>query len=79
MRHKIIRRSINFRSELRSTITMKIIDSKVKYLKVPEQPEQAEPSEEEAADYVMPEPEIPSTSEDDFQVDTHLASDRMPD
>ena len=57
----------------------KIIDSKVKYLKVPEQPEQAEPSEEEAPDYVMPEPEIPSSSEDDFQVDTHLASDRMPD
>ena len=57
----------------------KIIDSKVKYLKVPEQPEQAEPSEEQAPDYVLPEPGMPSSSDDDFQVDTHLASDRMPD
>ena len=47
--------------------------------KVPEQPEQAEPSEELAPAYVLPEPGMPSSSDDYFQVDTHLASDRMPD
>ena len=34
---------------------------------------------EQAPDYVLPEPGMPSSSDDDFQVDTHLASDRMPD
>ena len=32
-----------------------------------------------APDFVLPEAGMPSSSEDDFQVHTHLASDRMPD
>ena len=37
------------------------------------------PAPPAATDFVLPEPGMPSSSEDDFQVHTHLASDRMPD
>ena len=53
----------------------KTIDSKVQYLKAKETREE-EPA---ATDFVIPEAGMPSSSEDDFQVHTHLASDRMPD
>ena len=56
----------------------KTTDSKVQYLKEkePQEEEQAPPP---APDFVLPEPGIPSSSDEDFQVHTHLASDRMPD
>ena len=58
----------------------KTIDSKVQYLKEKETlEEQPAPAPPAATDFVLPEPGMPSSSEDDFQVHTHLASDRMPD
>ena len=59
----------------------KTIDSKIQYLKEKETREE-EPAPlpaAQATDFVLPEPEVPSSSEDDFQVHTHLASDRRPD
>ena len=55
----------------------KKIDSKVQYLKEKE-PREEEPAPAPAPDFVLPEPGMPSSSEDDFQVHTHLASDRCP-
>ena len=58
----------------------KKIDSKVQYLKEKEtREEQPAPAPPAATDFVLPEPGMPSSSEDDFQVHPHLASDRMPD
>ena len=60
----------------------KTIDSKVQYLKEKETREEEPapaPPPHTATDFVLPEPGMPSSSEDDFQVHTHLASDRMPD
>ena len=54
----------------------KTIDSKVKYLKDKEPQEQALAPEPEL---VVPEAVLPSSSDDDFQVHTHVAADRMPD
>ena len=54
----------------------KTLDSKVQYLK------EKEPMEEEPAPaptFVLPEPGMPSSSEDDLQVHTHHALDRMSD
>ena len=56
----------------------KTIDSKVQYLQEKKTREE-EPAPALARDFVLPEPGMPSSSEDDFQVRTHLASDRMPD
>ena len=58
----------------------KTIDSKVQYLKEKETREE-EPAQAAAAatDFVLPEAGMPSSSDDDLQVHTHLASDRMPD
>ena len=60
----------------------KTIDSKVQYLK--EKETRAEqpappPPPPAAPEFVLPDAEMPSSSEDDFQVHTHLESDRMPD
>ena len=53
----------------------KTVDSKVQFLKEKEPQEQAP-----ATDFVLPEPDVlPSSSNDDFQVHTHVASDRMSD
>ena len=56
----------------------KTIDSKVQYLKENE-PQEEEQAPAPAPDFVLPEAGMPSSSEDDFQVHRHLASDRMPD
>ena len=52
----------------------KTIDSKVKYLKAAEPQEQAP-----APELLVPEAVLPSSSNDDFQVHTHAAADRMPE
>ena len=52
----------------------KTVDSKVQNLKEKEPQEQAP-----APSLMVPEAEVPSSSDDDFQVHTHVASDRMPD
>ena len=52
----------------------KTIDSKFQYLKEKEPEEQAPPPE-----LVLPEAVVHSSSDDDFQVHTHVASDRVPD
>ena len=58
----------------------KTIDSKVQYLKAKEtREEEPAPAPPAATDFVIPEAGMPSSSEDDFQVHTHLASDRRPD
>ena len=60
----------------------KTIDSKVQYLKEKETPakQPAPPPPPPAApEFVLPEAEMPSSSEDDFQEHTPLASDRLPD
>ena len=61
----------------------KTIDSKVQYLKAKEtrdeEPEEPAPTPPAATDFVIPEAGMPSSSEDDFQVHTPLASDRLPD
>ena len=51
----------------------KTIKSKVKYLKDKEPKEQAQ-----APELVVPEAVLPSSFDDDFQVHTHVAADRMP-
>ena len=52
----------------------KTIDSKVQYLKEKEPQEQAP-----APELVVPEAVVPSSSDDDFQVHTHVAPDGVPD
>ena len=52
----------------------KTINSEVKYLKEAEPQEQAP-----APQSVVPEAALPSSSDNDFQVHTHVAADRMPD
>ena len=55
----------------------KTVDSKVQHFKEKEPQEQAPATR---ADFVLSEPGVlPSSSDDDFQVHTHLVSDRMPD
>ena len=54
----------------------KTVDSKVKYLNYKEPQDQAPEPEPEL---VVPEAVLHSSSDNDFQVHTHVAADRMPD